>query len=97
MSILDKKIDDLAHLARLEFSETEKQGIKGDLERIIEFCDKLKEVDTDGVEPLIYMSDEQNVLREDRVEQSISKADALSNAPSADSDYFKVPKVITKK
>ncbi len=96
MSISDKKIDELAHLARLEFSKNEKEKIKGDLDRIITFCDKLKEVNTDGVEPLIYLSQEQNVLRQDRVVSQISKDEALRNAPSADSDYFKVPKVITK-
>ncbi|MDB4160884.1 Asp-tRNA(Asn)/Glu-tRNA(Gln) amidotransferase subunit GatC [Bacteroidia bacterium] len=96
MSISDKKIDELAHLARLEFSATEKEAIKGDLDRIIDFCDKLKEVDTSGVEPLIYLSQEQTVLREDVAKQLLSKQEALKNSPSADSDYFKVPKVITK-
>ncbi|MFB1003480.1 MAG: Asp-tRNA(Asn)/Glu-tRNA(Gln) amidotransferase subunit GatC [Bacteroidia bacterium] len=96
MSISDKKIDELAHLARLEFSATEKEAIKGDLDRIIDFCDKLKEVDTSSVEPLIYLSQEQTVLREDAVKQLLTKQEALKNAPSADSDYFKVPKVITK-
>lgn len=96
MSISDNKVDQIAHLARLEFSATEKQAIKGDLDRIIDFCDKLNEVNTNDVEPLIYMSDEQNVLRKDIAKQVISKEEALKNAPVADSDYFKVPKVITK-
>ena len=96
MNISDKKIDELAHLARLEFSVTEKEAIKGDLIRIIDFCDKLKEVDTSTVEPLIYLSQEQTVLREDTVKSSFTKQEALKNAPSADSDYFKVPKVITR-
>ena len=96
MSISDKKIAELAHLARLESSATEKEAIKGDLDRIIDFCDKLKEVDTSGVEPLIYLSQEQTVLREDVAKQLLSKQEALKNSPSADSDYFKVPKVITK-
>ena len=96
MSISDNKIDELAHLARLEFSTTEKEAIKGDLDRIIDFCDKLKEVDTSSVEPLIYLSQEHTVLREDVAKQLLTKQEALKNAPSADSDYFKVPKVITK-
>ena len=96
MSIDDKKIDSLAHLARLEFDDTQKQAIKGDLDRILEFCDQLNEVDTEGVEPLIYMSDEQNVLRSDEVKPGLPKSEVLKNAPSADSDYFKVPKVIKK-
>lgn len=96
MNISDKKVDGLAHLARLEFSLSEKEAIKGDLDRIITFCNKLNELNTDGVEPLIYLSNEQNILREDRVKEMLPKKEALKNAPSADSDYFKVPKVITK-
>jgi aspartyl-tRNA(Asn)/glutamyl-tRNA(Gln) amidotransferase subunit C len=96
MSIDSKKVDDLAHLAKLAFSADEKEAIKGDLERIIAFCDKLKEVDTAGVEPLIYLSDRKTALREDVAKVTITKEEALKNAPAADSDYFKVPKVVTK-
>lgn len=96
MKITDTKIDELAHLARLEFNDDDKLHIKADLERIIDFCDQLKEVDTAGVEPLVYMSHEVNVLREDKVTSHLSKEEALKNAPSKDSDYFKVPKVIKK-
>ena len=60
------------------------------------FIEKLNELDTTDVEPLIYMSDEVNVLREDDVKHDISQDDALKNAPKHDSDYFKVPKVIEK-
>ena len=96
MSIDDKKIDSLAHLARLEFDDAQKKAIKSDLDRILKFCDQLNEVDTEGIEPLIYMSDEQNVLRVDLVKPGLPKLEVLKNAPSADSDYFKVPKVIKK-
>ena len=57
-------------------------------------CEKLKEVDTTNVEPLIYMSESHTVLRNDEVIQDITKADALKNAPKSDSDFFRVPKVI---
>jgi len=96
MIITENKIDELAHLARLEFNTTEKEKLKGDLERIVGFFDKLSEVDTEGVEPLIYMSDRQNNLREDSVKQEITKDEALKNAPGKDSDFFKVPKFINK-
>ena len=56
MIIDDKKIADLAHLSRLEFNVEDKEAIKADLGRIIVFCDKLREVNTEGVEPLIYMN-----------------------------------------
>ena len=57
-------------------------------------CEKLKEVDTTNVEPLIYISESHTVLRNDEVIQEITKADALKNAPKSDSDFFRVPKVI---
>ena len=96
MKIDDNRIEELAHLARLEFNQEQKVQIKQDLERIIDFCDTLKEVDTENVEPLIYVSNEHNVLRQDVVEPDFNKDLALKNAPSKDSDYFKVPKVIKK-
>ena len=96
MEITSKKIDELAHLARLEFDSEQKVKIKSDLERIVGFFDKLSEVNTDGLEPLIYMSDRQNNLREDVVVEEINQKQALKNAPGKDSDYFKVPKFINK-
>ena len=96
MSISNKKIDDIAHLARLEFNAKEKEAIKDDLDRILSFCDKLNEIDTTGIDPLIYLSQERNVLRDDVVKKGLDKKVSLKNAPCSDSDYFKVPKVITK-
>lgn len=96
MNIDDKKIDELAQLARLEFKAEEKESIKEDLNAILGFCDKLSELDTTGVEPLVYISNATNVLRADEVKAPLPKEDALKNAPSKDSDYFKMPKVIKK-
>jgi aspartyl-tRNA(Asn)/glutamyl-tRNA(Gln) amidotransferase subunit C len=90
-------VDQLAHLARLEFNGDEKKEILNDLNRMLDFVSKLNEVDTSGVEPLIYMNDEKNILRADEVEQKISQQQALRNAPKKDSDYFKVPKVVENK
>lgn len=97
MNVDEKLIDDLAHLARLEFKQDEKVRIQNDLNRMIGFLNKLNELDTSNVEPLIYMSDERNLLRDDVAETGLSQKDALKNAPKKDSDYFKVPKVIDKK
>ena len=94
MKITDEKIAQLAHLSRLEFDAEATANIKTDLENILDFCEKLNEVDTDGVEPLIYMTETTNTVREDQVEESFSKDQILSNAPKKDSDYFRVPKVI---
>lgn len=94
MKITDEKIDQLAHLARLEFDSEAKARIKTDLENILNFCEKLNEVDTEGVEPLIYMTETSNNVREDEVSQVYTREQMLSNAPKKDSDYFRVPKVI---
>ncbi|MDZ4757006.1 MAG: Asp-tRNA(Asn)/Glu-tRNA(Gln) amidotransferase subunit GatC [Bacteroidota bacterium] len=96
MKITDETIDKLAHLARLEFNGVDKENIKKDLSQITAFCEKLNEIDTTGVEPLIYMSDETNVLREDIIIEEISHVEALKNAPKKDSDYFRVPKFLEK-
>lgn len=96
MEVNDALIDNLAALARLQFSEKEKAVVKQDLHRMIQFVDKLNELDTSGVEPLLHMSTHVNRLREDRIEGSISREDALRNAPDSDGVFFKVPSVIKK-
>jgi len=96
MEVNDALVDNLAKLSRLQFNEQEKEIIKKDLQRMIEFVDKLKELDTTGVEPLMHMSDSENVLREDKVQGSISREEALKNAPDSDGVFIKVPKVIER-
>ena len=84
----------LAELSKLSFSEKEETEMVDGLNEMIAFVDKLKELDTANVEPLVFMTEETNVLREDVVESPISQAEALKNAPSKDMYYFRVPKVI---
>lgn len=96
MEVNDELIDQLAHLARLSFKPTEKEEIKNDLQKMISFIEKLNEVDTTGVEPLLFMTDEVNILREDEVKGSVSREEGLLNAPDKDDQFFKVPKVIRK-
>jgi aspartyl-tRNA(Asn)/glutamyl-tRNA(Gln) amidotransferase subunit C len=84
----------LAELSKLSFSENEETDMVDGLNEMIAFVDKLKELDTANVEPLVFMTEETNVLREDVVEAPISQAEALKNAPSKDMYYFRVPKVI---
>ncbi len=96
MKIDNELVDRLAELSKLEFDEQAKEGLKKDLQKILNLVEKLEEIDVEGVEPLIYMTDEKNVLRKDVVKDTVSKEDALLNAPQRDSDYFKVPKVIKK-
>jgi aspartyl-tRNA(Asn)/glutamyl-tRNA(Gln) amidotransferase subunit C len=94
MKIDSALIDRLAELSKLEFNETEKDAIREDLQKMLNFINKLNEVETQGYEPLIFMTDELNQYREDVAEHTITKEEALKNAPKKDSDYFKVPKVI---
>ena len=96
MEVNDLLIDNLAKLSHLSFSEQEKKEIKADLQEMISFIEKLKEVNTEGVEPLLHMSTNVNVLRDDIVQGSVSREEALKNAPETDGTYFKVPKVIKK-
>jgi aspartyl-tRNA(Asn)/glutamyl-tRNA(Gln) amidotransferase subunit C len=96
MEVNDAMVDKLANLSRLQFNTSEKEGIKADLQRMIQFVEKLNELDTTGVEPLLHMSEQVNVLREDTVQGSVSRTEALQNAPEHDEAFFKVPKVIKK-
>jgi aspartyl-tRNA(Asn)/glutamyl-tRNA(Gln) amidotransferase subunit C len=96
MEVNDALVDKLAQLAKLKFNASEKEEIKNDLQKMIAFIEKLNELDTTGVEPLLHMTDETNVLREDEVKGSISREEAMKNAPSHDEQFFKVPKVIKK-
>ena len=87
-------IRNLAHLARLEFNETQEQEMLTDLNKILNWVDKLRELDTENVEPLIHISEEVNVMREDVAQNTVTHEEALRNAPKKDSDYFRVPKVL---
>jgi aspartyl-tRNA(Asn)/glutamyl-tRNA(Gln) amidotransferase subunit C len=94
MKIDKDTVDKIAHLARLEVTDTEREELMGDMGKILDFMAKLNEVDTTGVEPLVYMTDTVNNYREDVLKQEITHEEALSNAPKHDADYFKVAKVI---
>ena len=96
MEVNDALVDKLAHLSRLHFDETEKAAIKNDLQQMIAFVEKLNELDLEGVKPLLHISEEINVLREDEVKGSVSREEALKNEPLHDEQFFKVPKVIKK-
>ena len=96
MTIDKETVDKIAHLARLELSKGETDEMIKDMSKILDFMAKLNEIDTSGVEPLVYMTDEVNVLREDVVKQQITHQEALLNAPKHDDDYFLVAKVIEK-
>jgi aspartyl-tRNA(Asn)/glutamyl-tRNA(Gln) amidotransferase subunit C len=96
MEVTDALVDKLAHLSRLEFNAADKEAIKKDLQRMISFVEKLDELNLEETEPLLHMSSNVNVLREDEVKGSVSRGEALTNAPAHDDKFFKVPKVIKK-
>ncbi len=96
MEVNDALVDKLANLARLQFDAAEKEGIKTDLQRMIQFVEKLNELDTTGIAPLLHMSEEVNILRDDEVKGSVNRTEGLKNAPVHDEQFFKVPKVIKK-
>ena len=78
MKVDNKLISDLAKLAKLHFDEKSSLSMLEDLKKLIGFVDKLYEIDTENIEPLIYMSEEVNVLRNDTLIENISKEKALS-------------------
>ena len=96
MEINDAMIEKLANLARLKFDETEKVQIKTDLQNMIGMIEKMNELDTTDVEPLLHITNNVNVLREDMVEGSITNEEALKNVANKNAPFFIVPKVIKK-
>ena len=84
----------IAALARLRFSEEEERQLAGQMSDILAYMEKLGELDTDAVEPMAHVLDLSDVFREDEARQRITPEAALRNAPDADADYFRVPKVI---
>ncbi len=97
ITVDNKLIAKLSKLAKLKFNKNSTKKIKADLEKVIQFVDKISSVNTEGIKPLVYMSDEINILRNDEIENTLEKKDALKNAPQKDSDYFKVPTVLRNK
>ena len=96
MKLNNDTISKIAHLARLEVNETEREVLLEDMNKILSFMEKLNELDTTGVDPLIYLTNEVNVYREDEVQKEITVDEALKNAPNQDGTYFRIAKVIDK-
>jgi aspartyl-tRNA(Asn)/glutamyl-tRNA(Gln) amidotransferase subunit C len=96
MMVNDELVSHLANLSRLHFNDEEKKDIREDLQRMISFVDKLNELDTTGLEPVLHMSTEVNHLRKDEIKGSVTAEQALSNAGYPHGPFFTVPKVIRK-
>jgi len=96
MEINDALFEKLANLAKLKFDETEKLQIKNDLQNMIGFIEKMNDLDTSNVEPLLHMTANVNMWREDVITGSITNDEAMQNASNKNAPFFIVPKVIIK-
>ena len=94
MKITNETVEHIAHLARLEFEGDDKEAIRSDLERIVNFMEKLQEVNTENVEPLTSVAETTLKLRPDEVKSKNLREQIIKNSPKDNEDYFVVPKVI---
>ncbi len=94
MAITADEVHYIARLARLRLDDDAVEKMAQQMSQMLDYVDQLRQVDTEGVPPMAHVLDLTNVTRPDVVQQRISHDDALRNAPDADGDYFRVPKVI---
>jgi len=94
MTIDKETLEKIAHLARLKFNGAAEKGMLKDMNNMLDFVEKLREVNTAGVEPLQHMSLEINQLRDDVAGKHLDREKALKLAPSTNGEHFIVPKVI---
>ena len=94
MRVSKHDIEHIAMLARIDLNEEEKELFGSQLSSILEYMEKLNELDTTDIEPTSHVLSLQNVMREDSVRESIPREDALMNAPSHTEKFYRVPKII---
>ena len=94
MPITKKQVEYVAHLSRLELEEGEKERFSAQLDDILQYVEKLNELDTSEVEPLVHAAPRANVFRPDSAGQSLPPEEALRNAPDRTGGHFKVPRII---
>ena len=97
MAVTIKDVEHIAKLAKLEFTEAEKEKFTHQMNQILEYMEQLNTLDTSNVEPLSHVIELSNVFRADEVKPGVSTEDALKNAPEKDEHYFKVPKVLSER
>ena len=95
MKIDKKNVNKLSKLARLSFNDDEAKTMLVDFQQMLKFVDKLAEVNTDNVTPLTHVHNDSNIYRSDKIYNLNIKEEVLKNAPNYNSDYIKVPKVIS--
>jgi len=84
----------IGKLSRIELSDADVEALAGQLGSILEYFDKLQELDTSGVAPMAHAVELSNVLAPDEPRSSLTSEQALANAPQRDGDFFKTPKVL---
>lgn len=94
MSVTKQDVETVAALARLSYTEEEKEQMTGTLNSILGYFDKLSELNTDEVEPLTHILPVENVMRPDEVKPSLDQETALANAPKQGRGHFVIPRVI---
>ena len=96
MQITDELLDKVAKLSKLEIPAEKREQMKGDFQKMLDFVARLQEIDTEGIEPLIHMTQEVNRLREDVPSMKLDRGEVLKNAPDQAGDHFRVPKILKK-
>ncbi|MBS1730394.1 MAG: Asp-tRNA(Asn)/Glu-tRNA(Gln) amidotransferase subunit GatC [Bacteroidetes bacterium] len=96
MEVNEALVEKLSRLSALSFTKEEKMHIQDDLQKMILFVEKLNELNTDGVEPQLHITDAENVFRDDIAGKMISNEAALENAPNPMPPYFTATKAIQK-
>jgi aspartyl-tRNA(Asn)/glutamyl-tRNA(Gln) amidotransferase subunit C len=97
MPVTMKDVEHIAQLAKLEFTDAEKEVLTHQMNHILEYVEQMNTLDTSAVEPLSHVIELSNVFRSDEVKQGLTTEDALKNASSKTEQFFKVPKVIGEK
>ncbi len=94
MSVTIRDVEKVAQLAKLDFSHDQKVELARQLDEIVAYMEKLRELDTDDLQATFHVQDLDNVFRDDETKPSISQESALQNAPRVNRGYFSVPKAI---
>jgi aspartyl-tRNA(Asn)/glutamyl-tRNA(Gln) amidotransferase subunit C len=89
-----KDVEHVARLARLELGPEDKERMRRELDRILSYIDKLRALDTEGVEPTSHAVPVTNVMRDDLARPCFPQSDMLANAPDRSGEFFRVPKII---
>ncbi|MCF7875815.1 Asp-tRNA(Asn)/Glu-tRNA(Gln) amidotransferase subunit GatC [Candidatus Bipolaricaulota bacterium] len=92
----EESVKHVEDLAELSLTEDEREELTDDLGSIIDYVNKLGELDTEGVEPLRHILEVQNVLRKDERRENLDQEEVFKNAPAREGNFFRVPPVIDK-